>query len=180
MVVVREDSNHSEPLKCPPIMKNILVVLLLTCSFCVEAQPPTEGIYEVFIFQWTEKDSLEKDNIVSIDSVGNISFNNKATEVKVDLVKFNNAVNDFLSKEKVIKIEPSNNPPAEARKPQNNTKNVFLSIVRLEDFKKDKDFNSPTTFCLFKYDLNLNDFGFPFFDYLTKKDRNKIIGLLKQ
>lgn len=161
-------------------MKNILTLILICISILTKAQSKPDDIYEVTIFEWIQKDSAEETYLIKLDSAGNIYFNRELTKSKVNIKKLNKAVNSFLDNEKVIKEEASDNPPSEARTPENNSKNIFLSIVKQNDFRNDQAFNRPTTYYFMKYNIALNGFEFPFFNYLTEEDKKKIVDLLKR
>ena len=75
--------------------------------------------------------------MVKIDSLGNIFLSRQKNNKKVELKKFTKKINQFIEEEKLEKIPGDNNPPRMSLIPKDGKQTIGISIVFLDDFRKE-------------------------------------------
>lgn len=136
-------------------------------------------IYEVVIFKWAKVENKDIRKVIKIDSLGNIFLSKQKTEKKVDLKKFTKNINEFIVKEKLEKIPGDNNPPRMSLIPKEGKQTIAISIVFLDDFRKEINLANNTYYSWNKTGLEINSEDYLIFKYLNKTDINTIKFLLK-
>lgn len=136
-------------------------------------------IYEVIIFKWAKEENKDVKKVVKIDSLGNIFLSRQKTNKKVELKNFTKKINQFIEEEKLEKIPGDNNPPRMSLIPKDGKQTIGISIVFLDDFRKEINLSNKTYYSWNKTALESNSEDYLIFKYLNKTDINTIKSLLK-
>lgn len=124
-------------------MKAILLFLSITFAAICTGQsiPKDKQLHNINIFRWAKnaEDSLT-DKIVYIDKDGKVSLNGEETQVKLDMAVVTDGFNKFIAGEKIEKTPAyGDGEIEEAHDPEIGQQALHITIVRMEDYKRDKD-----------------------------------------
>jgi len=154
-----------------------LSFLLITASDIYSQND--KKIYEVIIFKWTKVENKDIRKVIKIDSLGNIFLSKQKIEKKVELKNFTKNINEFIVEEKLEKIHGDNNPPRMSLIPKDGKQTIAISIVYLDDFRKEINLANNTYYSWTKTGLEINSEDYLIFKYLNKTDIDTIKLLLK-
>ena len=158
----------------PAIRKMNKLKLFLTLtfiSFCLSnlIAQKIDGIHSIVIFEF------KGNGIIKIDSNGETNFGEK-----IDLKKLNKKIEKFLVFADYKKSEPNNNPPPPVSKPNEGTKNTYITIILEEDFLKDKDYANKTKYAKEYKNVEQEFTQYEILNLLSKNDKEKILKNLQK
>ena len=145
----------------------ILFLLFVTSTIYSQSQ---KKIYEVTIFKWVKSENKELKKYITIDSIGNILLLNKSTGKKVNLKSFTKSINLFITEASVEKVPGSDDPPRNAFEPKNEEQNIYITISFLEDYHKEINLGTMTSYQYKKLGLKVSDKEYIIYKYLEKSD----------
>ncbi|WP_294822175.1 hypothetical protein [uncultured Flavobacterium sp.] len=119
----------------------LLFTLLLTALCNGQAIQEDRQLYSINIFRWalTSQDSLT-DKIVYIDKNGNVNFNGEENYAKLNMGLVTEGFNRFIEGEKIEKTPAyGDGEIGEAHNPEPGEQALHITVVRMEDHKRDKD-----------------------------------------
>ena len=123
-------------------MKAILLFLFTFPVICNgQSVPKDKQLYSINIFVWSKiaEDSLT-DKIIYIDRDGNVNINGRDNHAKLDMAAVTDGFNKFISDEKIEKTPAYGEDAIEAAyDPETGEQALHISIVRMEDYQRDKD-----------------------------------------
>lgn len=124
-------------------MKNLLLFLAITFSGLCSGQsvPKDEQLYSVNIFRWSlDTDDNLADTIIYIDKDGNITYNGEKNHMKLNMGMVTEGFNKFIEGEKVEKTPAYGDEENQAaHDPEKGEQALHITIVRMEDYLRDKD-----------------------------------------
>ncbi|MBW7674228.1 hypothetical protein [Chryseobacterium chendengshani] len=148
-----------------------LFLTLIFISFCVSNMiaQKTDAIHSIVIYEF------KGNGIIKIDRNGETNFGEK-----IDLKKLNKKIEKFLVSADYKKSEPHNNPPPPVSKPNEGTKNTYITIILEEDFLKDKDYANKTKYTKEYKSVEQEFTEYDILNLLSKDDKEKIIKNLQK
>jgi hypothetical protein len=156
---------------------SLILFLLLTTS-TIHSQKQRK-IYTVTIFKWLKNENVELKQFIKVDSTGNVFLSNKSTGKKVNLKSFTKSINEFITDKSVVKVAGSDDPPSVASVPKNGEQNVYITVTFLDDFHKETQLATITSYKCRKEKLNVAEKDYVIYSYLEKKDSNILKTILE-
>jgi hypothetical protein len=124
-------------------MKSLLLFLAITFSgLCFgQSVPKDKQLYSVNIFRWSlDSDGNLTDTIIYIDKDGNITYNGEKSNTKLNMGIVTDGFNKFIEGEKVEKTPAYGDDENQAaHDPEKGEQALHITIVRMEDYLRDKD-----------------------------------------
>ncbi|WP_281310397.1 hypothetical protein [Flavobacterium flavigenum] len=160
-------------------LKHYLFVSFLLIATSTIYSQNDKKLYEIIIFKWTKVENKDVMKVIKIDSLGNIFLSKQKTEKKVELKNFTKKINQFILEEKLEKVPGDNNPPRMSLIPAEGKQTIAISIVFLDDYRKETNLANNTYYSWTKTGLEINSEDYLIFKYLNKTDINTIKSLLK-
>ena len=155
------------------------IIIVLFVAFSGNAQR-NGNIYRLGIYKISNVNGIEKSIYVAVDSLGNISVDNKPTGERIDLKSFSKSVKEFVKKEKPEKMPAGNYPPEQVEFPKKNQQISYIHIIFMQDYidMTDKDVN-PITYKLEIRDLDHDLNNYSLYNYLKGSNLSMIKEKLK-
>lgn len=124
-------------------MKTILLFLSITFTAVCTGQsiPKDKQLHSINIFRWAKnaEDNLT-DKIVYIDKNGKVTLNGEESHAKLDMAAVTDGFNKFIAGEKIEKTPAyGDGEIEEAHDPETGEQALHITIVRMEDYQRDKD-----------------------------------------
>ena len=150
-------------------LKIFLTLTFISFSLSNLIAQKTDGIHSIVIFEF------KGNGIIKIDGSGETNFGEK-----VDLKKLNKKILKFLVSDEYKKSDANNNPPPPVSKPNEGTKNTYITVILQNDFLKDKDYANKTKFTK-EYKSVQKEFNqYEILNLLSLDDKEKILKNLQK
>lgn len=156
-----------------------LLHVLLFFPWPTSGQEVNRPIYSLTIFKNVNNEGTHKRTYIEVDSVGNITVDNKKNGTSFKMGTLRKELNDFVINENVEKYPGSNDiifiepPTAELNK-----QSVVFSVTFFDDIKNERNLRNKTYYSWgASYDKDNNEY--PIFKYLSKEKIKLIKEALK-